>query len=216
MLFLYAITFSYAYISLDTGTGALILFGVVQITIILVSRFTGTYLHVMEWLGVIIAFMGFVYLIFPDISTPSIKGFLMMTIAGMSWGFYTLFGRSSKQPLVDTGYNFIKTLPMVVILALITMKNATPTAEGIVLAALSGGITSGIGYAIWYVALGGLTSTQAAVLQLTVPIIAAFGGVIFVSEPVSRRLVMASFLILGGILLVVLGKDRISRLEQKS
>ncbi|CAA6820193.1 MAG: Permease of the drug/metabolite transporter (DMT) superfamily [uncultured Thiotrichaceae bacterium] len=206
MLFLYAATFSYAYISLDTGTGALILFGSVQITMILLSLISGTRLHLLEWAGVVIAFVGFIYLILPGVSTPSFVGFILMTVAGIAWGIYTLQGRSSKNPLMDTAYNFLRTTPLVVLLALFTLNSMNYSYEGIVLALLSGGITSGIGYTIWYVALGGLSSTQAAVLQLSVPVIAALGGVIFVSEAITFRLTISTALLLGGILIVVLGK----------
>ncbi len=206
MLFLYAITFSYAYISLDTGTGALILFGSVQITMILISHITGTRLHITEWAGVIIAFTGFLYLVLPGVSTPSFSGFLLMAVAGIAWGIYTLRGRGSRSPLMDTAYNFLRTTPLVPLLAIATFGNINYSAEGIVLALLSGGVTSGIGYTIWYYALGGLSSTQAAVLQLSVPVIAALGGVIFVSEAITLRLSVSAALVLGGILMVVLGR----------
>jgi len=206
MLFLYAITFSFAYVTLDTGTGALILFGSVQITMILLSLISGDRLHITEWAGVTIAFIGFVYLILPGVTTPSAIGFLLMIVAGIAWGIYTLKGRSSDDPLMDTAYNFLRTLPLVIILAIITVQNAHYSYEGVLLALLSGGITSGIGYAIWYIALGGLSATQAAVVQLLVPVIAAFGGVIFVSEAVTLRLTVSATMILGGILMVVLGK----------
>ena len=206
MLFLYAATFSYAYVSLDTGTGALILFGSVQITMILLSLISGTRLHLTEWAGVAITFTGFVYLILPGVTTPSTTGFALMTVSGIAWGVYTLKGRRSKNPLLDTAYNFLRTTPLVIILAIIAMNTLNYSTGGIVLALLSGGITSGIGYTIWYIALGGLTSTQAAVLQLSVPLIAALGGVIFVSEAITFRLMISATLVLGGILIVVLGR----------
>lgn len=206
MLFTYAITFSFAYITLDTGTGALILFGAVQITMILVSLMRGNRLHLIEWLGLALAFGGFVYLVLPGVSTPSLRGFLLMTIAGMAWGLYTLKGRGSAAPLMDTAYNFIRTLPLVGIVLLLSVPHANYSTQGIVLAILSGGIASGIGYTIWYIALDGLTATQAAVVQLFVPVIAALGGVIFVAEPITLRLTLAGLLILGGILLVLLGR----------
>lgn len=206
MLFLYAITFSYAYISLDTGTGALILFGSVQITMILLSLISGTRLHYTEWAGVIIAFTGFVYLILPGVTTPSTVGFLLMAAAGVAWGIYTLKGRGSQNPLMDTAYNFFRTIPLVILLTIITISHANYSSEGVLLALLSGGITSGIGYTIWYIALGGLSATQAAVLQLLVPVIAALGGVIFVSETITVRLTISAAMVIGGILMVVLGK----------
>jgi drug/metabolite transporter (DMT)-like permease len=209
MLFLYAISFSYAYITLDTGTGALILFGSVQLTMILITLFKGTKLHVTEWAGVLIAFSGFVYLILPGISTPSFSGFILMTLAGIAWGIYTLGGRGSINPLADTAQNFIRTLPLVIaisVIAILTNQNIHVSQKGIVLAILSGAIASGIGYTIWYAALRGLSATQAAVVQLLVPVIAAVGGVIFVSEVITSRLQLSSVMILGGILLVVSGR----------
>jgi drug/metabolite transporter (DMT)-like permease len=206
MLFTYAITFSYAYLSVDTGTGALILFGTVQITMILLSLISGTRLHISEWAGISIAFTGFIYLIMPSISTPSINGFILMAVSGISWAIYTLKGRSSKNPLMDTTYNFLRTIPFVVILAFLTMKNISYSSEGVILAVLSGAITSGVGYTIWYIALRGLSSTQAAVIQLAVPVIAAIGGVVFVSEIITYRLIISTSIVLGGILMVVLGK----------
>jgi drug/metabolite transporter (DMT)-like permease len=205
-LFLYAFTFSFAYVTLETATGALILFGSVQITMILLTIFSGNRLHISEWVGMAIAFAGFVYLVLPGVTTPSVIGFFLMTVSGIAWGVYTLKGRGSKSPIMDTAYNFLRTLPCVIILAIITMKYAHYSAEGILLAALSGGIASGIGYMIWYIALSGLSVTQAAVLQLLVPVIAAFGGIIFVSESISLRLAVSSTMILGGILMVVLGR----------
>ena len=216
MLFLYAITFSFAYITLDTGTGALILFGSVQITMILLSLISGDRLHITEWAGVTIAFIGFVYLILPGVRTPSAIGFLLMIVAGIAWGIYTLKGRGSDAPLRETAYNFLRTLPLVIILAIITVKNAHYSYEGVLLAVLSGGIASGIGYTIWYMALGGLSATQAAVVQLLVPVIAALGGIIFVSEAVTLRLIVSATMILGGILMVVLGRYYFGRLRPNS
>ena len=206
ILFIYAICFSFAYVSLDTGTGALILFGAVQITMILVSLLSGNRLHLSGWMGRTLAFAGFVYLVLPGVSTPPLVGFLLMTSAGIAWGIYTLKGRDSENPLLDTAHNFFRTLPLILILMLVALSRSQISMEGIVLAMLSGGLASGVGYTIWYVALRGLTSTQAAVVQLSVPVIAALGGIIFVSERISLRLSISSIMILGGVLIVVLGR----------
>lgn len=208
MLFAYAVCFSFAYISLDTATGALILFGAVQITMIVVSLIKGDRPGVGEWAGLVLAFGGFVFLILPGISTPSAVGFALMGLSGIAWGFYTLQGRGSDNPLADTTHNFVRTVPMIAIVALISMASARYSLQGIVLGVLSGGIASGIGYSLWYSALGGLSTTQAAVLQLLVPVIAALGGVVFVSETITIRLVISAALILSGILLVVLSRRR--------
>jgi drug/metabolite transporter (DMT)-like permease len=129
-----------------------------------------------------------------------------MTIAGISWGIYTIKGQTSKNPLRDTTYNFIKTLPFITILYIATMTQSNYSTEGILLAVIAGGVTSGIGYTIWYMAIRGLSSIQSAVLQLLVPVIAAFSGVIFISEIITVRLTVSSILILGGVLIVTLYK----------
>jgi len=203
MLFVYAITFSLAYISLDTGTGALILFGSVQMTMIMSSLVTGSRLRLTEWLGVVLAFAGLVYLVLPGVSSPSLEGFILMTVAGLAWGIYTLKGRGSINPLADTSYNFLRTIPFVMVLLIATLDNMQFSFTGVVLAVLSGAIASGVGYTIWYMALAGLSTTVAAVVQLSVPAIAALGGVVFVGESITLRLTLSTLVILGGILLVV-------------
>lgn len=207
MLFIYALCFSYAYRTLDTGTGALILFGAVQITIILQSIISGNKLRLFEWIGILISFFGFIYLISPGVTAPSLIGFILMTISGVAWGIYTVKGQTSKNPLADTTYNFIKTLPFLIITYLIAMNNSYYSLQGILLAIVSGGITSGIGYTIWYMAIRKLTPVQTAVVQLLVPLIAAFGGVLFISEIISIRLVISSVLILGGVLIITVSKN---------
>jgi drug/metabolite transporter (DMT)-like permease len=206
MLFIYAIAFSFGYVSLDTGTGALILFGAVQITMIMVSVISGNKLHFTEWTGLVIAFTGFVYLIIPSLVTPSFVGFILMAISGIAWGLYTLLGRTSKNPLSDTAYNFLRTSPFILILVIFGLDNVHITSMGILLAILSGAIASGIGYFVWYIALRGLSVTQAAVVQLFVPVIAGVGGVIFTNEFITLRLIESSALVLGGILMVILGR----------
>ncbi|WP_415891568.1 DMT family transporter [Neptuniibacter sp. PT8_73] len=213
-LFAYAITFSYGYITLETGIGALVLFGSVQISIILINMFKGNKLHSMEWVGAIVAFAGFVYLIFPSLATPSAVGFGLMTMAGVAWGFYTLAGKGSNNPLGDTTSNFLRTLPFVLILVLLSFDDASLSTEGIWLAILSGGLASGIGYAIWYQALGSLSAIQAAVVQLLVPVIAAAGGVAFAREEITWRLVIASVVVLGGIMIVITGKQLLESVKQ--
>ena len=206
VLFLYAVAFSYAYISLDTGTGALILFGTVQITMVMASLVLGQKLHVLEGIGVATAFLGFIYLVKPSLTTPSLTGFGLMTLAGIAWGIYTLRGKNSKQPIDDSAINFLYTLPFILTLFIIEFKSTNLSQQGIIIAALSGAIASGIGYAVWYTAVKKLSTIQASVVQLLVPIIAAVGGVIFAREVISMRLILSSMIILGGILLVLLGQ----------
>ena len=205
-LFIYAITFSYAYIYLDTGVGALILFGTVQITMILTELFAGRTLRITEWIGVFTAFAGFTYLVLPSLITPSLTGFILMAVAGVSWTTYTLLGKGSTAPLHDTAQNFLRTLPFTTLLILVVLNQASITTEGVIIAVASGALASGVGYAIWYSALSGLSTTRAAVLQLLVPILAAAGGVIYSHEVISQRLLISSFMVLGGIMAVFLTK----------
>jgi len=208
VLFLYAISFSYAYVSLNAGMGALILFGAVQITMIGWALFLGEHPRPMEWVGLIAAFAGLVYLVSPGVSAPSPVGAVLMAAAGVAWGVYSLRGRGPDQPLVDTAGNFLRTLPAVVVLALLSYRHMMVSAEGIGLAVLSGAVASGLGYVIWYVALKGLTSTQAATVQLAVPVIAGLGGVVLLDETLTLRLALAAVMILGGIALALAAHRR--------
>lgn len=215
-LFIYALTFSYAYISLDTGIGALILFGAVQITMILKGVISGTKLHYFEWAGITCAFSGFVYLLSPSLTSPTLLGFILMAMSGIAWGFYTLEGKKAGNPIANTANNFIRTLPMIIILVLFTIQQAELSQHGIFLAILSGALTSAIGYALWYIALEALSSIQAGVLQLLVPVIAAMGGVVFSQEYISMHLFISSIIILSGILIVILGKYSAMIFKRKS
>jgi drug/metabolite transporter (DMT)-like permease len=206
MLFLYAAAFSFAYVSLETGIGALIIFGVVQITMISSSIISGYKLSLIEWLGIILALSGFLYLLLPGASAPSLTGFLLMTLSGIAWGIYSLRGKKSKHPLVDTAYNFLRSIPFLILILYFLAQESNFTTEGVLLALLSGIVTSGLGYTIWYIALRGLNSIQASIVQLLVPVLAAIGGVIFIGEIISFRLTASSLMILGGILLLILKK----------
>ncbi|WP_244875224.1 DMT family transporter [Vibrio litoralis] len=206
-LFIYALCFSIAYLSISTGTGALILFGAVQITMIIYQLLKGNKLKLVEWVGICLAFSGFVCLVLPSLSTPSFSGFLLMVIAGVAWAGYTIRGKDSRDPLSDTAGNFIRSLPLcLLVVCYILATQHTLTQTGVTLAIISGAITSGVGYAIWYIALKGLSATQAGIVQLLVPVIAALGGMIFVQEPITMSFVLASSMILSGILLVTLKK----------
>lgn len=216
-LFLYASTFSFAYMTLDTGTGALILFGAVQLTIVAASLTRGETVDWLEWLGLLLSLAGFVYLVSPGLSVPTIKGLGLMGIAGMAWGFYTLIGRGSTKALLDTAMNFTRALPFILVLMLcsVTIGGVAVSKKGLLLAIASGALSSGIGYAIWYRALQGLSSLQSGVVQLSVPVIAAGGGIVFVGEQFSWRLSIASFLILGGIFAVFLGRQRLAKMNSR-
>ncbi|WP_181315032.1 DMT family transporter [Photobacterium phosphoreum] len=209
VLFINTITFSFAYISLDTGTGALILFGTVQITII-ISIFMGKKLNISEWLGLIISFSGLAYLVYPTLTTPNFSSFILMVLAGIAWGIYTLMGRSSNNPMRDTALNFKFTVPLVLCLILITFPMMNISFYGAVLAISSGAFASALGYTIWYKALGGLSETEAAVVQLSVPVIAAIGGILFISESINTRLIISCIFVLGGIFIVLISRWRLS------
>ncbi|MEH6624831.1 MAG: DMT family transporter [Motiliproteus sp.] len=216
MLFLYAGCFSFAYRFLDTGTGALILFGSVQLTMLGLALLAGNRFNRFEWLGICSALGGFIYLFLPSATTPSLQGFVLMAIAGIAWGVYTLLGRESKTPLADTCHNFVRSLPFCVLLGIVFIGQSDLSSHGIVLAMLSGGLASGIGYSIWYTALRGLSSSSAAVLQLLVPVIAAIGGVIFVGEELTLSLAVSATLILGGVALVIAGRTLLKTATDKS
>jgi drug/metabolite transporter (DMT)-like permease len=208
LLFLYAITFSFAYLSLSAGTGALILFGSVQVTMLLVALKRGERPQVMEWIGLGLALGGLVYLVFPGLAAPSLLGSVLMMLAGIAWGFYSIRGRGSQNPLADTAGNFVYAVPMILVILLIAFRNIQVSANGIMLATLSGALASGVGYVIWYAALRGLTTTRAAIVQLSVPVIAAWSGVLLLAETLSTRLLIAAALILGGIALSVLSRGK--------
>ncbi|GAB2190983.1 DMT family transporter [Sessilibacter sp. MAH1] len=203
-LFIYAACFSFAYISLDTGIGALLLFSTVQITMISISLFRGARLSILEWLGLLLAAAGFVALVWPDLTSPQWQPSLLMIIAGLGWAMYTLAGKGSVNPLRETGLHFIRTVPLCIALSVFFLAGRSMTLEGALLAITSGAITSGCGYAIWYSALRHLNTTQAAVLQLLVPVLAAVAGVIFAGELLDLHFYITSSMILGGVAIVII------------
>ena len=205
-LFAYAICFSFAYVNLTTATGALILFGCVQATMIFAALAAGERPKILEWFGLLAALGGLIYLVFPGLSAPPVFSSFLMAIAGISWGFYTLRGRQSTNPLADTTGNFVRSIPLIALTVLPFLPNISLTNRGIFLAVLSGAIASGLGYSVWYAALKYHTATRAAILQLSVPAIAAIGGIVFLAETISIRLLLASGFILGGIGLAIAGR----------
>jgi drug/metabolite transporter (DMT)-like permease len=206
LLFLYAAAFSFAYTGLTTGTGALILFGSVQATMLLAALRSGERPHPFEWAGLALALAGLVYLVLPGLAAPPLVSSAFMAVAGISWGLYSLRGRGAPDPLANTTNNFVLALPLAFAVNLITHGDAHVSTAGVVLAVVSGALASGVGYVVWYAALRGLTATRAATVQLPVPVLAALGGVMFMSERVSLRLLVAATVILGGVALALLGR----------
>jgi drug/metabolite transporter (DMT)-like permease len=203
MLFSYAVSFSFAYVMLSIGTGALILFGAVQLTMVLKDILSCNRLIFAEWIGILLAFGGLVYLVLPGLIAPPLVGALLMAVAGISWGIYSLRGIRAKNPLAETTSNFCRSLAFVAGLVIVSFQGNQLSARGILLSILSGSVASGLGYAVWYTALKDLNVTRAAVVQLIVPVLAALGGIIFLAEHVSIRLIASSMMILGGVGLAV-------------
>lgn len=198
-LFLYATAFSFAYVGLAAGTGALILFTAVQLTMIVTAVLSGERPGPFQLFGICTTLSGLVYLLLPGLSAPAPISALLMAVAGFSWGVYSLQGRSEIDPLAATTGNFLRAAALAVIFGLLLRQGASISATGVVLAATSGALASGLGYAVWYAALGGLTATRAATVQLSVPVIAALGGVSLLSEELTSRLVVSAVGIVAGI-----------------
>lgn len=202
-LFAYAAGFSFAYVSLAAGTGALLLFGAVQVTMIGYGLWRGEQLSPRQRLGLLLALGGLVGLLLPGLSAPPLAGALLMLGAGVAWGVYSIRGRGAGDATAVTAGNFLRAVPLALGLALLALPGVNFNAGGVLYAVLSGGIASGLGYALWYAALRGLQATTAATVQLSVPLLTAVGGTLFLGEAVSLRLVLASVAILGGIALVI-------------
>ena len=211
MLFLYAVPFSFAYTRLNTGTGALVLFGCVQLTMMIAALWSGERPHPLQWLGLSLALGGLIYLVLPGLEAPSFAGAALMALAGFSWGVYSLRGRNASNPLAQTTNNFARAIPLVLAVNLLSLPQFSAQRQGVLLAVASGAFASGLGYVAWYAALRGLTATRAAVVQLMVPILAALGGVVFLAEVISGRLLLSSVLVLGGIALALIGRESLSR-----
>ena len=208
LLFIYALLFSYAYISLSAAAGALILFGFVQATMILSGLLAGDRPGIGEWAGWVIAFTGLVWLLLPGEKAPSLTGSALMAAAGIAWGLYSIRGRAETDALVATTANFTYSIIMVAGLVAMTAATVEISARGITLAMASGALTSGLGYVIWYAALEYLSAMQAALVQLSVPAIATAGGIFILAEPVSLQFALSSVLLLGGISLALTQKTR--------
>lgn len=212
LLFTYALGFSFAYLSLDTGIGALVLFAAVQISMIGLNILKGDQPNPCQWLGIIVSFSGFIYLLLPTLSSPSLLGFILMTVAGVSWGIYSLRAKEanafSDSPLARSARNFIWAVPFSIIIMLIGVllsgsSQIKVMIDGVYFAVISGAITSGIGYAIWYQVLKQLNATLASVSQLLVPVIATAMGIIILGEEINQHFILATLMVLGGVVLVL-------------
>jgi len=207
-LFAYAAGFSFAYLTLTAATGALLLFSAVQATMIGYGLWSGERLHGAQWIGLALALGGLVALLLPGLSAPPLFGTLLMLGAGIAWGIYSLRGKGKGDPTRVTAGNFIRAVPIAVAMSLLASSNLQPDVSGAIYALASGALASGIGYAIWYTALPLLKPASAATVQLSVPVIATLGGILFLGEPVTMRFMAASVAILSGIALVILTRSK--------
>lgn len=205
-LFAYAAGFSFAYVSLPAATGALLLFGAVQATMIGHGIWAGEHLLKLQLAGLVLALAGLVGLLLPGLSAPPMFGSLLMLASGVAWGVYSLRGRGAGDPLRVTAGNFIRAVPVAAALSILMIDRSSLDSTGFWYAVASGALTSGIGYSIWYTVLPALKAAKAATVQLSVPVIAALGGIVFLGEPITLRLLLSSVAILGGIALVILEK----------
>ncbi|MGJ7549128.1 DMT family transporter [Pseudomonas alloputida] len=205
-LYLYAYLFSVAYLQLGAGVGALVLFGAVQITMFAFAWLRGERLSARTLLGMLIAFAGLVLLLLPGAEAPPLLSALVMAASGVAWGAYSLLGKGSPNPLADTAGNFVRSLPLLLVLGVVMLALARThvSPAGLLYALASGVLASGAGYAVWYGVVKQVSAQQAATMQLSVPVIAALGGVVLIGEPMSLRLLLASLVVLGGVALALL------------
>jgi len=203
-LFVYAAAFSFAYVDLAAGTGALLLFGAVQATMILWGFGKGERLDAIQIVGLLLAAAGLVVLLFPGLAAPPIGGSILMLAAGLTWGVYSLRGKSSRDAIAATAGNFLRAVPFAALVSVLMLPKMHLDSLGITYAVISGAITSGLGYVLWYAALPDLKAASAATVQLSVPVIAATGGILLLGEPITLRYAIASIAVLGGIFLVII------------
>lgn len=213
-LFAYAAGFSFAYVSLPAATGALLLFGAVQATMIGYGIWAGERLLKLQLAGIMLAFAGIVGLLLPGLSAPPLFGSVLMLGAGVAWGVYSLRGKGAGDPTIVTAGNFLRAVPIAAALSMLMLNDISMDNAGFWYAVSSGALASGIGYAVWYTVLPALKATNAATVQLSVPVIAAMGGIAFLGEPITLRLLLASVAILGGIALVIIEKAHVKADQQ--
>jgi len=207
MLFVYAAAFSFAYVGLSAGLGALVLFGSVQVTMMAMALFSGERLPAWSWVGFVVSIAGLLVLTSPGLSAPPLWETGLMAMAGAAWGVYSILGRGNTSALLSTASNFQFAAPVAVVVSLLAWRELHLTTIGVLLAVISGAVTSGLGYVIWYAALRGLSATSAALVQLTVPAIAALGGALLLTESIGWRLLASGAMILGGVALALAAKQ---------
>src|SRR5229473_3532031 len=203
-LFTYAAGFSFAYVDLAAGTGALLLFGAVQATMILWGFRKGERLRALQIAGLLVAVIGLVVLVFPGLSAPPLIGSVLMLSAGLAWGVYSLRGKAVGDAIAATAGNFLRAVPFAALISVMMIPRMHLGSLGVTYAVISGAITSGLGYVLWYAALPDLKAASAATVQLSVPVIAATGGILLLGEPITLRYAIASIAVLGGIFLVII------------
>lgn len=210
-LLAYALAFSYAYTHIPAGTGALLLFGAIQISMILYGLAIGERLSSLQCAGMALAVAGVVALLLPSADAPPVFYGFLMILSGVAWSIYSLLGRGAKNPAAATAGNFIRAAPvaLALLLAQFVMSDVRIDIPGAGYAVASGAVTSGLGYILWYAALKQLNVTRAATVQLSVPVLAALGGTLFLNEPLTALLVAASALVLTGVSLVIAAKRRV-------
>ncbi|MDQ0138991.1 DMT family transporter [Cupriavidus necator] len=205
-LFCYAAAFSFAYERLSAGTGALLLFAAVQATMTGYGLYAGEPLRTQQWVGLALALTGLVWLMLPSLATPPLASSLLMVAAGIAWGIYSLRGKRAADPVETTAGNFVRAVPMALALGAAIHAQRSLDSTGLAYAVVSGAITSGLGYVLWYIAVPRLRAATAATVQLSVPVIAAAGGIVLLGEALTLRLALSAAAVLGGIALVILGK----------
>lgn len=215
-LFVYAAGFSFAYLQLDTGVGALLLFGAVQLGMVLYGLSRGERLGPWASLGLLLALAGLVTLLLPGAHAPAPGSAALMLLAGLAWAVYSLLGRGAADPLAATAGNFVRAVPLALGLSLLLLAQREPDPLGLFYALLSGALTSGLGYAVWYSALRGLGALQAATVQLSVPILAALAGALLLGEALTLRLGLASLAVLGGIALVLTAERPVPSVQREA
>ena len=209
-LFVYAAGFSFAYISMTTGAGALLLFGAVQVTMISWGLFKGERMSALQWGGFLLALVGLILLLLPNAAVPQLSSALMMLAAGIAWGVYSLKGKGAKFPIEATAGNFIRATPLALVLLVIFWPGGEFHAEGIAYAVAAGAIASALGYALWYSILVHIAAIKAATLQLSVPVLAVFAGWLFLDEPVTLRIILSSLAVIGGVAMVIWVKKAVA------